>query len=176
MFEAGKEYRTRDGRRVRVYKLVGPNNDTPIGFIERYEASEIWGELSWSPDGMRFTNMEHGTDLMPPQPARMTMLANVYRESDGCLHAHLLADRHSADVCATTLFNPDCARIACVPVTFAEGDGLSVAKSALKPDHAALVADARRAVGPHTKVELTFPSVQNLSRLVWQLADALEGK
>lgn len=192
-FDAGKEYQTRDGRRAKVF-IRESNGPWPL--LGAYEVSPgNWDFARWQVNGRYVDTVAQPTDLMPPEPERRTVWVNIYRDADSGWRNMCSETREDADFRAGSRTDLRTDRIACVPVTFAEGEGLDKRTLAekieddvlaeleagnnpfdSKPDRAALIADARRAVGPHTVVDLTFPSVQNLSRLVWHLADALEGK
>ena len=63
MFEAGKEYQTRDGKRARIYATDGKGVDTIHGAVF-YDGG--WVFDSWRPDGRWTTTMGNDEDLMPP--------------------------------------------------------------------------------------------------------------
>lgn len=65
-FEVGKEYQTRDGRRVRIY-ATDAGGDYPIH-------AAVWGNDrwhapdSWLADGGHSRTRQSDLDLMPPEP------------------------------------------------------------------------------------------------------------
>jgi hypothetical protein len=66
MFEAGKEYLTRDGRRARVYATDGGLGSMIHGAI-RSSIDGEWFASEWPKDGRR-TDRIRGDDLIPPRP------------------------------------------------------------------------------------------------------------
>jgi hypothetical protein len=67
MFEANKEYWTRDGRRARVYATDGVGN-WPIHGAILY-ATKGWQVQTWRASGSSaFMDATNPADLMPPRP------------------------------------------------------------------------------------------------------------
>lgn len=64
-FEAGREYKTRDGRRARVYATDGGEKLPIHGAVEDEESG--WGLCSWLKDGSFYMciNKKSSFDLMP---------------------------------------------------------------------------------------------------------------
>lgn len=119
LFEAGKEYKTRDGRRARVYAVDG-EEPYPIHGAYQYSGNG-WQCRAWTREG-------HGTelscptdaDLMPPEPERRTVWLSAWRDKAGFFYA---VSTSREDALAAIKIHD---RAACVPVTFAEGEGLSL--------------------------------------------------
>lgn len=112
MIEMGKQYKTRDGRDVRLLMIEGTPDYPVIGAVEEDEGYE---PQSWTADGV-FVSGSPGSDfdLIEVKPER-TLWLNVYPTWVG-MNMHLT--RGDADKYGN--YN----RIACVPVTYREGDGL----------------------------------------------------
>ena len=105
-FEAGKTYKTRDGRDARIYATDG-KDVTPIhGAVD---SGDGWEVCVWKPTGKHFC--EKGADLMPPKKKAWV---NIYPGGAGVAYD----ERASADG------NCDCNRIACVEIEYHEGEGL----------------------------------------------------
>jgi len=67
MFEVGKEYKTRDGRMVRIY-ATDAGGDYPIhGAILSPDTRNGWICESWDKDGKADTYQTSRNDIMPPR-------------------------------------------------------------------------------------------------------------
>lgn len=65
-FEPGKEYRTRDGSRARVY-ATDAQGELPIHGAVFYGGKEGWKTESWTTRGAYIKDgVKHRLDLMPP--------------------------------------------------------------------------------------------------------------
>lgn len=62
-WKPGKEYRTRSGRRGRVYATDGAGTAPIHGAIL---LGNGWLEITWENNGHFLPDGEHGNDLMPP--------------------------------------------------------------------------------------------------------------
>lgn len=135
-FEPGHEYRTRDGRRARVYATDGIGSNAIHGAVMD---GKTWKMLDWYKDGavtpMRPSVNPEDTqshlDLMPPEPERRTVWVGIY-DRGGELHA--------AGPCFDDLDGKQANQrmagsrpIANVKVTFAEGEGLPAGAEAAHP-------------------------------------------
>lgn len=110
--ETGKEYQTRDGRPVRLLAVtdepVNNNGDTVVGVVDN-------DVETWQSDGVYYREWgSNSSDLIEVKPKR-TVWLNVYRVGLGV--------GHNSKADADAAFDRD-DRIACIPVTFREGDGL----------------------------------------------------
>ena len=117
MIEMGKEYRTREGKPVRLYTVNGANASQPI-VGERFVHADVWGVSTWDTQG-RYINggTEHKFDLVEVKPVRVfERWVNVHPEGIYTWHqTPQQAYDHAAD------------RIACLHIRqeYREGDGLS---------------------------------------------------
>lgn len=88
IFKPGAEYRTRDGRRARVYATDGATGEEIHGAIY---ATIGWIAENWTRLGKYFgdgARSESGYDLMPPEPNPATVTVTI-RFSDGKqMHQH----------------------------------------------------------------------------------------
>lgn len=116
MIEIGKQYKTRDGREGRIY-AVDAGGMYPIhGAIQ---TGSEWCITSWTRVGEQLHGNKCQGDLIEVKPARTEWL-NIngpnWRSDTGCVHPY--ETRSEADDHAM----PE--RIACIQITFREGDGL----------------------------------------------------
>ena len=118
MISKDKQYRTRDGREVRIYATDGHETYPIHGAI----MDQGWCPHHWMPDGRgafeRF-------DLIEIKPRiRRTFWMNVYPEND----IRPYEDKYVADACETlrNVMGIESRRIACVKVEIdvEEGEGL----------------------------------------------------
>lgn len=110
--EMGKEYQTRDGRKVRILCVDGPNDVYPVvGFIESS------GPQTWAPDGaFRVSAGARGCDQdLVPVPVTNTVYVNVYRGTTPTFGG-TYPSRAECDQAGTSS-----GRVACVKVTYTEG-------------------------------------------------------
>lgn len=112
-WEPGKEYRTRDGRRARVYALDGGGAHPMHGAVYNH-GSGAWEPTSWMSCGgyLHAKNDISPRDIMPPEPEKRVVYFNAY--ADG--RFGLVWDSRSE---ADSHVEGD--RIACIRVEFTEG-------------------------------------------------------
>ena len=118
MIDITKQYKTRDGREVRIYATDGLNGHRVHGAIRHPEYG--WEHRAWFKDGrMHGTNQMSDSDLIEVKPRiKREVWVNVYPaflDSDMVHSTKRMADQEAA---------PD--RIACVRLTIdvEEGEGL----------------------------------------------------
>ena len=70
IFEAGVEYRTRDGRRARVYATDGQGTYPIHGAYQTRKGG--WWSASWDALGQNVCGTD--LDLMPPEPEKVRFL------------------------------------------------------------------------------------------------------
>ena len=117
MIDINKQYRTRDGREVRIYATDGMHPHCVHGVIK---TNEGWSLTSWKRDGS-FSCFPLDSDLIEVKPRiKRTVWQNIIKDAYGDLvfstyHTKAEADRHHYD-----------RRIACVKIEIdcEEGDGL----------------------------------------------------
>ena len=114
MIDITKQYRTRDGREVRIYATDGCNGHRVHGAI--YEGkSSGWVHRAWFKDGRMHDASQSDADLIEVRPRiKRDVWVNVYREE-----VRVYSCREYADSAAGR-------RIACVKLTIdcEEGEGL----------------------------------------------------
>lgn len=108
MIELGKKYEQRNGRDAKVFMTDGGGTYPVIGAI--LDCDGDWVPACWSTDGFYKMGEVLNRDLIEVKPER-TVWLNIY----GREHP----TKESADKVAN-----GGRRIACVPVTFREGEGL----------------------------------------------------
>lgn len=106
MIDINKQYRTRDGREVRLLMVDAGGNCPVIGAFKR--ADGTWSSCEWPAIGKYHALSD--LDLIEVKPKHVRWV-NYY---PGCHHP----SRESADR------NAGSARIACIRVEFEEGEGL----------------------------------------------------
>lgn len=75
IFEPGKEYRTRDGRRARVYATDADCDEAIHGAVLVDMPYPQWEQVGWETiDGSFQAGVEDDLDLMPPEPAKERFL------------------------------------------------------------------------------------------------------
>ena len=116
MIDKNKQYRTRDGREVRIYATDGDDNMPIHGAILNKHG---WRVTSWTPDGLSEGVGVEGSDLIEVKPRiQREVWLNVY-PNDARLwtlwFTKKQANRHA-----------ERGRIACVKITIdcEEGEGL----------------------------------------------------
>lgn len=113
-----KEYRTRDGRKVRIYAVDGKGPSSVVhGAVN---AGDGWVPLSWHADG-RYNTQTGMADLIEVPPRIKTKAwLNVYRHEDGFEFTEVWESKHAADSARGD------ACIACVEIDIdvEEGHGL----------------------------------------------------
>ena len=115
--EMGKQYRTRDGREVRIYAVDGGEGHTDIhGAIKR--CNDEWCAQTWWENGKASLHRDYPEDLIEvKRRIKRDVWLNVYEEEHIaiCYLTKELADKSSR-------FR----RIACVKITIdcEEGEGL----------------------------------------------------
>lgn len=114
MIDKNKQYRTRDGREVRIYATDGDDNMPIHGAILNKHG---WRVTSWTPDGLSEGFGVEGSDLIEVKSRiQREVWVNVY-PTDVTVHR----DKQAADyMCSNS------SRIACVCLTIdcEEGEGL----------------------------------------------------
>lgn len=117
--ELGKQYKTRDGREVRIYATDG-TDDFPVHGAVLTAAG--WKSAFWAKNGGYTRTGDCSTsDLIEVRPRiKRTVWVNVYRHDDGAEFVELHDRRDQADGSGGT------ARVACVKLTIdcEEGEGL----------------------------------------------------
>ena len=112
MIDINKQYRTRDGREVRIYATDGGGPQPVHGAIS---GLNFWSTANWSKNGSYTVvyGQEHDNDLIEVRPRhKRTVWLHVW---------------NGGFVCATEeSYYVPAGRIACIKVEldFAEGDGL----------------------------------------------------
>lgn len=116
-FEVGKFYKTRDGRKVKIYDTNG-HPQFPIHGATFTDNS--WMSSCWRESGMYTYHGRSPDDIVSEwvEEEEKTVWINIYNPTNDYGYTH--PTRESADREAS------CDRIACVPVTikFKKGDGL----------------------------------------------------
>ena len=120
MIDPKKQYRTRDGREVRIYAVDGGGSKPVHGAVRQ---GEVWGQEKWSmsgewaPDDMAACLW----DLIEVKPRIKTKAwLNLYRHEDGFEFTEVWETKHAADSARGD------ACIACVEIDIdvEEGHGL----------------------------------------------------
>ena len=92
MISLDKEYRTRDGRKVRLLCIDGPDESFPVaGFIEG--ATDVF---IWRVDGKVNRTIEHLEDLIESKP-RVKKTVWLYHYDDGSIGCFSRGDRVVTD-------------------------------------------------------------------------------
>ena len=110
-WQPGQEYKTRDGRRARVY-AVEAVGEWPIHGAHFLEG--VWRATAWRTDGKWYETLDSTNDLMPPLPVKHVYWLNVYENG----HISTWTEKHLANEHAGR------SRIACLRIEFEEGEGL----------------------------------------------------
>jgi len=111
-----KQYRTRDGREVRIYAVDGGGYKTVHGAI--LHPGEGWMGHWWGTDGT--DGGTHDKDLVEVRPRiKREVWVNVFRQSDMDEYVCIYDNKSEAD-------RDDAGRIACVKLVIdcEEGEGL----------------------------------------------------
>lgn len=117
MIDKSKQYRTRDGREVRIYAVDG-GGDWPVHGA--YVDGDTWRIRSWTADGCIY-NQKTDADLIEMKPRIKTKAwLNLYRHEDGFEFTEVWETKHAADSARGD------ACIACVEIDIdvEEGHGL----------------------------------------------------
>lgn len=113
MISKDKQYRTRDGREVRIYATDGAKGKIHGAML----TDEGWEHRTWMSDGRIVLCQEHDYDLIEVRPRhKRTVWVNVYETTIcGCYRTKEHADEQAREY-----------RIACIKVDldFEEGEGL----------------------------------------------------
>jgi hypothetical protein len=115
MIDRNKQYRTRDGREVRIYAVDG-RGMWPIHGAIKVDGG--WAACTWFDDGRAAGDRDAALDLIEVKPRiQREVWVNVYPEIRECLHYET---KNRADQGAMPH------RIACVKLTIdcEEGEGL----------------------------------------------------
>jgi hypothetical protein len=113
MIDINKQYRTRDGREVRIYAVDG-QEDWPIHGATL--KSFGWSSECWTKNGSSLTNMPHADDLVEVRPRhKRTVWVTVYP-----MNRYQISNENIQ----CDIYPPK--RIACIKVEldFEEGEGL----------------------------------------------------
>jgi len=113
MIDINKQYRTRDGKDVRIYATDG--GDHPVHGAWR-NSKNNWICDTWYADGRYINSGNSELDLVEVKPRhKRTVWLNVYKDI-----AHAIMSKSEAAMCA------DFGRIACIKIEldFEEGEGL----------------------------------------------------
>ncbi len=116
MISKDKQYRTRDGREVRIYATDGKDSNAVHGAVFR---NGMWLITTWRADGC-YAGVKSDNDLIEVKPRiRRTVWLNVY---SGLMQVY--PSRERADLEASTYLSNR--RLACVKVEIdcEEGEGL----------------------------------------------------
>lgn len=123
MINGYREYRTRDGRQVRIYATDGDGCFPIHGAVEKSAGSDRWTFRCWREDGSASIAGQSANDLIEVKKRhKRTVWINAYKDS---LHGFFMT-REDADQWAVNSFYVDKTRIACIKVDldFEEGEGL----------------------------------------------------
>jgi hypothetical protein len=115
MIDINKQYRTRDGREVRIYATDGEHGELVHGAIKHKEYG--WQSMLWFADGHYHDGENSCCDLIEVRPRhKRTVWVNVYGRPDDVTAYN---DKWKADQSVSP-------RIACIKVDldFEEGEGL----------------------------------------------------
>ena len=116
MIDINKQYRTRDGREVRIYATDGGQCGTLVHGAVFDNA--CWGSLVWNSNGSKYSWREDCLDLIEVRPRhKRTLWVNMYGSG---VVPEACRSKERADLAAA------CGRIACIKVDldFEEGEGL----------------------------------------------------
>lgn len=116
MIDKSKNYRTRDGREVRIYATDGVGDHAVHGAVKH---SEGWDFYTWRSNGKFFSDVKSEDDLIEVRPRiKRTGWVNVYPSMQ--YGSAMFWSKSDADVHAHT------GRLACVKVEIdcEEGTGL----------------------------------------------------
>ena len=118
MIDKSKQYRTRDGREVRIYATDGGGKDHIHGAVKHECGS--WVAEHWFSGGKYAFSGVHMKDLIEVKPRiKREVWVNVYRQDDGEEFLEIAFHKDELDAVGD-------ARIACVRLTIdcEEGEGL----------------------------------------------------
>ena len=118
MIDRNKQYRTRDGREVRIYAVDGSGNKPIHG--ASLSVVHGWTSHVWSSNGRFYGDVESMNDLIEVKPRiKREVWVNEYRYCNGQRNWVAFDTRDEAD-------SEPAARIACVMLTIdcEEGEGL----------------------------------------------------
>lgn len=122
LIEMGKEYRTRDGRAARVLCVDGPDKRYPVVAVIQDAGCADWTPEDFTTTGLIVTADKNPEDLIEVKP-EVKGWVNIYPKN-----RFSEADREKVSNTHTTkeIANKSAVsgRIACIPITFREGDGL----------------------------------------------------
>lgn len=115
MIDINKQYRTRDGREVRIYSTDTDGAKKAVhGAVKEKDG---WYMLAWSKNGI-VSNLDKNLDLIEVRPRhKRAVWLNVYGSG---VVPEACSSKERADLAAA------CGRIACIKVEldFEEGEGL----------------------------------------------------
>ena len=113
VIDINKQYRTLDGREVKLLMTDAGGNYPIIGAIKNHEGS--WFGFQWTPNGNR--GCDSNSELVEVKPKHVRWI-NIYKQI-GFDETREIADKAAA---AATLAGR--CRIACLRIEFEEGEGL----------------------------------------------------
>ncbi len=61
-----KQYKTRDGREVRIHAIDGPNPSQPV--VASVRNGTTWNLFTWRADGSSYFGLDHESDLVEIVP------------------------------------------------------------------------------------------------------------
>ena len=106
MSDKSKQYRTRDGREVRIYATDG-SGDYPVHGAVRYAGSTVWVPVSWTVRGKRVSECEDVLDLIEIKPRiKRTIWVRLY--DSYCTHSSVEPVDPSSDCLACVKVEIDC--------------------------------------------------------------------
>jgi hypothetical protein len=117
VIDISKQYRTRDGREVRIYATDGEHGELVHGAIKHKEYG--WQSMLWFADGHYHDGENSCSDLIEVRPRhKRTVWVNMYEQSTSIWDSKEHADSRAA--------RASCDRIACIKVEldFEKGEGL----------------------------------------------------
>ena len=118
MIDKNKQYRTRDGREVRIYATDGHPELTVHGAVKLEDGWEVCG---WRSDGRLGGYTITDSDLIEVRPRiKREVWVNVYRQNDG----YEFATYHDNATDAWSESGDAIIARACVPIDCEEGEGL----------------------------------------------------
>lgn len=110
MIDMNKQYRTRDGREVRLL-MTDAGGDWPV--LGALRSGYTWSSWVWAADGAGSRSGPNAADLVEVKTKHVRWL-NCYEDAHPTTREE--ADRHVSKYAR---------RIACIRVEFEEGEGLS---------------------------------------------------
>ena len=115
--EMGKQYRTRDGREVRIYAINCGGCGSVHGAINNM--NNVWDVCSWDPYGkLPYCSQDHVSDLIEVKPRiKRDVWVNVYQDGSGFTYG----TKEEADKYSNHRHRLACVKLA---IDVEEGEGL----------------------------------------------------